>query len=108
MKTLAPLNISGPAVQVAIDGSTDLQHETQDLMVVVRPEMSGLAIGAATLVNPVAGAAALVANTVLKSPLNQLFSYRYHVTGNWSEPLVDKVGKSEAAAPAAVPEEQKP
>lgn len=108
MKTVAPLNISGPAVQVVIEGSTDLQHETQDLAVVVRPEMSGLAIGAATLVNPVAGAAALVANTVLKSPLNQLFSYRYHVTGSWSEPQVDKVGKVETPAPLAVPQEQKP
>ncbi len=106
MKTIDPLNISGPAVQVTIEGSTDLQHETQDLMVVVRPEMSGLAIGAATLVNPVAGAAALVANTVLKSPLNQIFSYRYHVTGNWSDPLVDKAGKTET--PAAASQEQKP
>ncbi len=106
MKTIDPLNISGPAVQVTIEGSTDLQHETQDLMVVVRPEMSGLAIGAATLVNPVAGAAALVANTVLKSPLNQIFSYRYHVTGNWSDPLVDKAGKTDT--PAAASQEQKP
>jgi len=54
----------------------------------------------------VAGAAALVASTVLKSPLNQMFSYRYHVTGSWSDPLVEKAGKSEAPAP--VQQEQKP
>lgn len=106
MQTVGPLSINGPAVQVAIEGRTDLQHETQDLSVVVRPEVSGLAIGAATLVNPVAGAAALVASTVLKSPLNQMFSYRYHVTGSWSDPLVEKAGKSEAPAP--VQQEQKP
>ena len=96
--------VNGPAVQVAIDGRTDLQQETQDLQVTVRPEVSTLAIGAAALVNPVAGAAALVANTVLKSPLNRVFSYRYHVTGSWSDPLVEKLGQSEPAPS----QEQKP
>lgn len=99
MKTLSGLTINGPAVQVVIDGQTDLQQETQDLMVAVRPEVSSLAIGAAALVNPVAGAAALVANTVLKSPLNQIFSYRYHVTGSWADPMVAKAGKDEEKLP---------
>ena len=52
------------------------------------------AVGAAALVNPVIGAAALVANTVLQKPLNRLFSYRYHVTGTWADPKVDKAGES--------------
>ena len=41
----------------------------------------------------------LVANTVLQKPLNRLFSYRYHVTGTWSDPLVDKAGQSEEPLP---------
>jgi uncharacterized protein (TIGR02099 family) len=107
MNTLTPLVINGPAVQVAIEGRTDLQKETQDLLVGVRPEVSTLAIGAAALVNPVAGAAALVANTLLKSPLNRVFSYRYHVTGSWSDPQVEKLGLGEEKPPAAA-QEQKP
>ncbi|MCK6391887.1 MAG: TIGR02099 family protein, partial [Azonexus sp.] len=92
MRTVDGLIMNGPAVQVAIDGETDLQRETQDFKVVVRPEVGSLAaVGTAALINPVAGAAALVANTVLQRPLSRLFSYRYHVTGTWSEPLVDKV-----------------
>lgn len=106
MKTLGPLAINGPAVQVAIEGSSDLQKETQDLLVGVRPEVSTLAIGAAALVNPVAGAAALVANTLLKSPLNRVFSYRYHVTGSWSDPQVEKLGLGEEKPPAATQEEK--
>lgn len=91
MRTQESLNINGPAVQVAIDGETDLQRETQDLNVLVKPEVGSLAaVGTAALINPVAGAAALVANTVLQRPLSRLFSYRYHVTGTWDEPLVDK------------------
>ena len=37
---------------------------------------------------------ARVANTVLQKPLNRLFSYRYHVTGTWADPKVDKAGES--------------
>jgi uncharacterized protein (TIGR02099 family) len=102
MKTLGGLTINGPAVQVVLDGKTDLQHETQDLQVAVRPEVGGLAaVGAAALVNPAVGAAALVANTLLKNPLNRLFSYRYHVTGTWDDPQVRKAGQTEEALPAA-------
>jgi len=107
MRTLSPLMINGPAAQVVIEGSTDLKQETQDLRVGVRPEVSTLAIGAAALVNPVAGAAALVANTVLKNPLNRAFGYRYHVTGSWSDPQVEKLGLGEEKAPANQ-QEQKP
>lgn len=107
MRTAAPLAINGPAVQVAIDGKTDLQKETQDLLVTVRPEVSTLAIGAAALVNPVAGAAALVANTVLNSPLNRVFGYRYRVTGSWADPQVEKLGLGEQSPPP-VTQEQKP
>ncbi|MDD2663796.1 MAG: YhdP family protein [Dechloromonas sp.] len=93
MRTTEPLRIFGPAAQIEIQGETHLQKETQDLMVVVRPEVGGLAaVGAAALAHPAVGAAALVANTVLQKPLNRLFSYRYHVTGNWSDPQVDQAG----------------
>jgi uncharacterized protein (TIGR02099 family) len=95
MRTLEPLRISGPAAQIEMQGETDLKTETQDMQVVVRPEIGGLAaVGAAALVNPVIGAAALVANTVLQKPLNRMFSYRYHVTGTWADPQVDKAGES--------------
>ncbi|RIX44640.1 MAG: TIGR02099 family protein [Rhodocyclales bacterium GT-UBC] len=94
MRTVDALRINGPAVQVEMSGETDLKNETQDLSVLVRPEVGSLAaVGTAALINPVAGAAALVANTVLQKPLNRLFSYRYHVTGSWSDPKVDKAGE---------------
>ncbi|WP_153132979.1 YhdP family protein [Dechloromonas hortensis] len=101
MRTTEPLRIYGPAAQIEMQGETDLQRETQDLQVVVRPEIGGLAaVGTAALINPVVGAAALVANTVLQKPLNRLFSYRYHVTGSWSDPQVDKAGETRLEVPA--------
>jgi uncharacterized protein (TIGR02099 family) len=109
MRTVEPLVISGPAAQIEMQGETDLQHETQDLRVLVRPEVGSLAaVGTAALINPVVGAAALVANTVLKKPLNRLFSYRYHVTGTWSDPKIDKAGASEASKPETTEDGAKP
>ena len=72
-----------------------------------------VAVGAA-LVNPVAGAATLIASSVISNPLNRLFSYRYHVTGSWADPKVDSSGvlpvpavevPEEAVAPAKQNEE---
>jgi len=109
MRTTEPLRISGPAAQVEMQGETDLKSETQDLQVVVRPELGGLAaVGTAALINPVIGAAALVANTVLQKPLNRLFSYRYHVTGTWADPKIDKAGESSQEVKPKPEEESKP
>lgn len=109
MRTTEPLRIFGPAAQIEMQGEADLKAETQDLQVVVRPELGGLAaVGAAALAHPVIGAAALVANTVLQKPLNRLFSYRYHVTGTWADPKVDKAGESSQEVPSKAEEERKP
>jgi uncharacterized protein YhdP len=64
-----------------------------------------LAVGATALINPVAGAAALVANTVLKNPLNKALAYNYRITGTWSDPQVAKNGLA-VMAPAAGQESQ--
>jgi len=113
MRTIDPLRIKGPAAQIEMQGEADLKNETQDLQVVVRPEFGGVAaVGAATLINPVVGAAALLASTVLQNPISHLFSYRYHVTGTWGDPQVDKTGESlQAVKPKseeAMPGESKP
>ncbi len=97
MRTTEPLRIKGPAAHIEMQGETDLKNETQDLQVVVRPEIGNAAAVGVALVNPVVGAATLLANTVLPNPLNplnRLFSYRYHVTGSWSDPKVDKAGET--------------
>ena len=94
MRTVEPLRITGPAAQIEMQGEVDLKNETQDLQVLVRPELGGIAaVGAAALVNPVVGVAALLANTVLQNPISRLFSYRYHVTGTWADPKIDKTGE---------------
>jgi len=102
MRTVGPLRINGPAAQIEIEGKADLGQETQDLRVVVRPEVGGLAaVGVAAAINPVVGAGVLLANTVLRRPLNRLISYRYHITGSWSDPQVNQAESGEEPANSA-------
>ena len=68
---------------------------------------SAAAVGVA-IVNPVVGAATLLANTVLQKPLNRLFSYRYHVTGTWADPKIDKAGEAPPEVKPSVEEDNKP
>ena len=114
MRTVKPLRIKAPAAEIELAGETDLKAETQDLRVIVRPELGTVSAVGAALINPVAGAATLIASSVISNPLNRLFSYRYHVTGSWADPKVESGGilpppavevPEEAVAPAKQNEE---
>jgi len=105
------LHMVGPAANVNISGTVDLMKETEKLRVRVQPALaSSVSAGAAVLflANPLIGAAVgagtLLAQKVLKDPIEQLFSYEYAVTGSWSEPVVERVtSRTAAAAPTAAP-----
>jgi uncharacterized protein YhdP len=98
-------HLSGPSAQVNIAGSVDLASETQRLQVKVQPTLSaGVSAGAALvfLANPLVGAAvgagSLLAQKVLKDPIEQMFSYQYAVTGSWSDPVVARGPMATASA----------
>jgi uncharacterized protein (TIGR02099 family) len=102
------LRIVGPAARVAISGETDIARETQQLKVRVQPTLSaGVSVGAAVLLlaNPIIGAAvgagSLLAQKVLQDPIEQMFSYEYAVSGSWSDPQVERLGRQAATGPAA-------
>jgi len=81
----------GPSAEVEMRGTTDLAAETQNLNVNIVPSVSDTASAAMALVNPLAGAAALLAQHALKNPLGQMLSYQYAITGTWSDPQIKKV-----------------
>jgi uncharacterized protein (TIGR02099 family) len=84
--------MAGSAAEVQMTGEVDMANETQDLKVRVVPGLGGTASTAvAAMVNPVAGAAALLAQSMLKNPLGRIFAYDYAVSGGWTEPKVVKV-----------------
>jgi uncharacterized protein (TIGR02099 family) len=93
---------------VRIKGQADINAETQNLEVVVIPEINaGTATLAYALVNPAIGLGSFVANFLLRKPLQAAFTNIYEVTGSWSDPKVESV-KSEARAAAAAPPTEVP
>ena len=97
------LRLAGPAAAVDITGDVDIARETQALDVRVHPSLStGVSAGAAALflANPLIGAAVgagtLLAQKMLNNPFDQLFSYRYGVTGTFDDPVVTR-GAARAA-----------
>jgi uncharacterized protein (TIGR02099 family) len=101
--------INGTAARITIKGEADLARETQALDVHVQPSLAtGVSAGAAALLvaaNPmiaaVVGAGTLLAQKVLKDPIEQMFSYEYRVTGQWSDPVVARVGREPSLVPGA-------
>jgi uncharacterized protein (TIGR02099 family) len=93
------LRISGPAARIVMNGQVDLARETQVLRVKVNPQLSdSVSVAGALIGGPVAGIAAFVAQKLLKDPLDQIASYEYDVTGNWTDPQVNKVERQPAPA----------
>lgn len=87
------LRIIGVQASVLLEGAADIRSETQDLRVLVLPEINaGLAsLGYAALVNPAVGLGAFVAQYILRNPVRELLSYEYRVTGGWDDPKVESV-----------------
>jgi uncharacterized protein (TIGR02099 family) len=104
------LKLAGPAAKVDIAGETDLTKETQRLSVKVQPALStSVSAGAALLflANPIIGAAvgagSLLAQAMMKDPIEKIFSYEYTVTGSWSDPIVVRNAAATASAAPHVP-----
>ena len=106
------LRMRGAAAVVLMEGSADLAHETEDLRVVVVPEINaGTASLAYAVINPAIGLGTFLAQYFLRKPLMAASTREFRVTGPWDDPKVDRVERgllgdaspAEAAAPAADP-----
>lgn len=97
------LKLEGPAAKVRIQGETDLARETQNLKVRVAPQLGeGVSVAGAFLGGPAVGIAALLAQKLLKDPIDQMAAYEYSITGTWDNPNVAKIARN-AVAPAEQP-----
>ncbi|MBL8483766.1 MAG: TIGR02099 family protein [Rhodocyclaceae bacterium] len=103
--TTKNLAINAPAAKISITGQADLAQETQNLLVRVQPALSGSVAMGALLANPAVGVAAYLAQKVLSDPLDQIFAYKYSVTGAWADPKVERFASQPDAAAGAKAEE---
>ena len=83
------LQMKGVAAAVLMEGRADIQHETQDIKVVVVPEINA---GTASLVygviNPLAGLTSFLAQLLLRQPLIDVNTRTFRVDGSWADPRV--------------------
>ena len=86
--------MSGPAADVTIKGETNLQKETQNLHVNVRPHVSDSLSLAAFAGGPIVGVTAFIAQKLLKDPLNKISSSDYQIIGTWDNPQEVNAEKS--------------
>jgi uncharacterized protein YhdP len=100
----------GVQAAVLMEGSADIARETQDLRVVVVPEINaGTAALAYAVINPAIGLGAFLAQAVLKKPLTAAGTREFRVTGPWADPKVERVERKltddvpNVDAPASAP-----
>jgi len=92
------LRMRGVQAAVLMEGSADVERETQDLRVVVVPEINaGTASLAYAAINPAIGLGTFLAQVFLRKPLTQAGTREFHVTGPWSDPKVERVDRKTGA-----------
>jgi uncharacterized protein (TIGR02099 family) len=100
------LRLRGVQAAVLMEGQADLQRETQDLRVVVVPEINaGTASLAYAVINPAVGLGTFLAQLFLRRPFMQAATREFQVGGSWSDP---KVERRQRAADAPLPDLESP
>jgi uncharacterized protein YhdP len=102
------LQMKGVNAAVLMDGSADIARETQNIRVVVVPEISaGTAALVATAINPVIGLGTFLAQAVLSKPLILAATQEFQIDGTWTDPKITRVPHrvtpEALGAPAAPP-----
>ncbi len=88
------LRLRGLQALVAMAGTADIGRETQDLHVVVVPELNaGSASLAYATVNPAVGLGAFIGQWLLREPLRQASAREFRVTGRWDAPKVERLDR---------------
>ncbi len=95
------LRMRGVNAAVLMEGSADLKAETQDLRVIVIPEVNaGAASLAYAAINPVIGIGTFLAQLFLRNPLAEAGTREFHVVGSWADPKVEQLEHREAVQAA--------
>lgn len=86
------LQMKGVVAGALIEGRADLARETQDLKVVVVPEINAgtYSLYMATI-NPLVGLTSYLAQLILAKPLVRANTREFHIDGTWVNPRVTQV-----------------
>ncbi len=93
------LQMKGVNAAVLMDGRADIARETQDIKVVVVPEIdAGTASLIASVINPAIGVGTFLAQLFLRRPLVEAATQEFHIDGSWTDPKISKVERKPGAA----------
>ena len=92
------LQMKGVNAAVLMEGKADIARETQDIKVVVIPEINaGTASLVATVINPAIGLGTFLAQMFLRQPLMRAATQEFHIDGTWADPRITRVDRRAAA-----------
>lgn len=96
------LRMRGLQAAVLMEGQADIARATQDLHVVVLPELNtASATLAYAAINPAVGLGAFLGQWLLREPLRQASMREFRISGSWDDPQVERLDSVPAAATAA-------
>jgi uncharacterized protein (TIGR02099 family) len=88
------LQMKGVNAAVLMEGSADIARETQDIKVVVVPEINaGTASLIATVINPAIGLGTFLAQYFLRRPLIQATTQEFQIDGSWADPKITRMDR---------------
>lgn len=100
------LQMKGVNAAVLMEGRADTVRETQNLKVVVVPEINaGTASLVAAVINPAIGLGTFLAQAVLRRPLIEAATQEFQIDGDWADPRVTRVPRTPASAAPVAPAE---
>ena len=88
------LQMKGVNAAVLMEGSANIDHETQDLHVVVVPEINAMTASlVATAINPVIGLGSFLAQVFLRGPLIEAATQEFQIGGTWTDPNIVRISR---------------
>ena len=94
--------MKGVNAAVLLEGSADIVKETQELKVLVVPEINaGTASLITAVINPVVGLGTFLAQLFLRQPLMKAATQEFYIDGSWADPKVTKGSRPESPKPAS-------
>lgn len=88
------LQMKGVNAAVLMEGQADIDQETQDISVVVVPEINaGTASLVAAVINPAVGIGTFLAQVFLRQPFIEAATQEFHIDGSWADPRITKVAR---------------
>ena len=103
------LQMQGVNAAVLMDGKADFARETQDIKVVVVPEINaGTASLIASVINPAVGIGTFLAQLFLRRPLIEAATQEFHIDGSWTDPKISKIERKSNTDAAAAARAREP